>query len=170
MSLNETKQNKSSVLSELEFDDRTRRRAQWEAFAFTVIAENQVEVRNESHADPADHTYRVTVEQRSDGKVRPLHCTCPAFQHHAGDCKHIVAAAIRDVVLGAAVAYVGDRSTEDTADDPIVLADGGRIEEADPDSAERDCVSDDDWCPGPNADDLPCFSCYRARDHGDGEE
>src|SRR6056297_1828761 len=83
-------------LERLDFPTRVAKRAQYEAFEFTVT-DDGVRVRNCSHADPTDHEYTVTVE---DGL--PTACTCPADKRFAGACKHRVAVAIRDPVLAAA--------------------------------------------------------------------
>jgi len=40
-----------SALGELDCTDRVRKRAQRDAFAFTLLGEGQVEVRNESYPD-----------------------------------------------------------------------------------------------------------------------
>jgi hypothetical protein len=86
---------------------RVLKRAQYEAFAFTVDADG-VQVRNHSHADPAAHTYRVTI---ADGL--PATCTCPADDRFDGACKHRIAVAIRRPLLEAALAA-------------SVVADGGQ--------------------------------------------
>lgn len=157
---------KRSGLSDLEFDSRTRKRAEWEAFEYTVIAENQIQVVNGSYgAEKDEHEYTVTVEQDETGRISPLHCSCPAFQQHSGACKHQVATAMHDVVLGAAVAYTRDSETPPAA--PVVLSDGGEVvATADEDEpTETECT--EGWCPGPRdgADDpLPCFDCFRSEE------
>jgi len=86
-------------LDELEPTNRVLKRAQYEAFAFTIDATHEppsVVVRNESHADPSAHEYRVTI---SDGV--PAACECPADEQYNGACKHRVAIAIRDRLLRA---------------------------------------------------------------------
>lgn len=30
-------------------------------------------------------------------------------------------------------------------------------------SDENPCVDGEEWCPGPDADELPCWSCYLVR-------
>lgn len=72
------------------------KRAQYEAFSF-ALHEGDVLVRNESHADPRNHEYRVRIR---DGL--PASCECPADRYHTGPCKHRVAVAIRKPVLDAA--------------------------------------------------------------------
>jgi hypothetical protein len=83
------------VLHELEVRTWPLKRAQYEAFAFSLF-EGDVIVRNESHADPANHEYRVTVE---DGV--PTVCECPADTKYDGACKHRLAVAIRPRILQA---------------------------------------------------------------------
>lgn len=76
----------------MELTQRTRKRAEYEAFTFIPTATG-VRVRNESHAEPTAHEYRVTVR---DGV--PTACTCPADEHGQGACKHRIAVAIRSPV------------------------------------------------------------------------
>lgn len=85
------------VLERLDPSSTVLKRAQYEAFSFTLY-EGDVLVRNESHAEPMNHEYRVTVQ---DGV--PATCECPADRYHSGPCKHRVAVAIRTPVLDAAV-------------------------------------------------------------------
>jgi len=170
MSTNASHPDKSSVLNELEFTDRTRKRAQWEAFAFKIPSENQIRVINESYGHEADeHVYTVTVEYRADGTIVPLYCDCAANMHYDGDCKHMVACAIRPVVLGAAVAYADrDRAADSDEDTLAVLADGGAVVE--PERGEHECVANEKWCPGipqsaespaeVTTDELPCWDCW----------
>lgn len=159
MSTIESTAQKSSVLTELDYTERTRKRAEWEAFAFEIPSENQIRVINESHADPSDHTYSITVEQRPNSTIVPIHCDCPAFMHLSGACKHMVAAAIRRVVLGAAIAYRRDPDTDPS--EPVVLADGGHVIPDDTEVEDDAAECDEEWCPGPDADELPCFECFR---------
>lgn len=72
---------------------RILKRAQYEAFAFSLV-EGGVRVRNESHRNPADHEYDVTV---SDGV--PTDCECPAEAAFEHPCKHRVAIAVRPRIL-----------------------------------------------------------------------
>lgn len=83
-------------LERLETTARIRKRAQYEALAFEAHPDG-VQVRNESHARPAAHTYVVTV---TDGL--PTACTCPGDSRFDAACKHRVAVAIRPPVLRAA--------------------------------------------------------------------
>jgi hypothetical protein len=163
MSTKATTAEKRSGLTDLEFDSLTRKRAEWEAFEFTIECENQITVTNGSYGHKKDdHEYSVTVEQRDEtGRITPLHCDCPAFQYYSGACKHIVATALHNVVLGAAVAYTRDGDTDPAT--PVLLADGGVVTDETAEQEEDDRC-DEDWCPGPRdtADDpLPCFSCFR---------
>ena len=130
----------ANTLRRLETDATTEKRAQYEAFQFALENTGSVRVRNESHADPSDHEYSVDV--RADGT--PTACTCPAYEHYDGACKHMVAVAIREPVHDAAA--VSDDEADDTTED----GDG-----------DNPCVADCERCPGPNsADDrLPCFEC-----------
>lgn len=85
-------------LARLDPSNRVRKRAQYEAFAFSLQA-GDVRVRNESHLDPAKHEYRVAVV---DGL--PVSCTCPADKTAEDPCKHRVAVAIRPKILEIAMA------------------------------------------------------------------
>lgn len=124
-------------------DERTIKRAQWEAFEFEVSA-GVVTVRNASYADPSDHEYRVVVE---DGI--PVACDCTGFQYDSTE-KHLVAVAIREPVLQAA-----------QAGEMAVATDGGAVTTH---GREDDhCRPDDCDCHDWNSDtiELPCWPCYR---------
>lgn len=127
-------------LEQLEFPSRVAKRAQYEAFEFT-ISDDGVVVRNCSHENPADHEYSVTIEEGL-----PAECECPADARFDGACKHRVAVAIREPVLDAAVAGTvaadGGTATEDGCHDKV----------ADDDS---DCDCDD------FRDGFPCWECVR---------
>ena len=82
-------------LTDLEYSSRVLKRAQYEAFAFSLY-EGDILVRNESHADPAAHEYRVTI---ADGQ--PIACECPADERWEQACKHRVAVAVRPAILDA---------------------------------------------------------------------
>jgi len=135
-------------LAKLDVTNRVVKRAQYEAFEFSVDAvTGGVRVRNTSHADPANHEYLVTVQ---DGL--PVNCECPADEHYEGACKHRTAVAIRRPLL-------------DTLQTARLVADGG-VRSGSSDSergpAESDSESDRDDCgcaslPG----DFPCWECYR---------
>ena len=72
---------------------RILKRAQYEALTFEWV-DGDVRVRNESHADPDNHEYVITID---DG--RPIACTCPADAGFDHPCKHRVALAIRRPIL-----------------------------------------------------------------------
>lgn len=89
---------KQPPFAHLDPSNRVCKRAQYEAFAFSLQA-GDVRVRNESHLDPAAHEYRVSVV---DGL--PVSCTCPADEGDDDPCKHRVAVAIRPTILDLAMA------------------------------------------------------------------
>jgi hypothetical protein len=99
-------------LTRLQTNRRTIKRAQYEAFEFSLMTRG-ILVRNASHANPADHEYLVTIR---DGL--PASCECPADEHYEGACKHRVAVAIRRPVLDAAIAaqrvsdHLADRGSD----------------------------------------------------------
>jgi len=126
-----------SLLEVLDADEQVKKRAQWEAFEFTILGDGDVEIVNDSHADADDHTYTVHVE----GGI-PSDCTCPAFEYQPGACKHMVAVAIREPVLEAA-----SREQPVRADGGVTLA-----EFTTGDTDEDGC-----WC---DDHDFPCFDCY----------
>jgi hypothetical protein len=43
-------------------------------------------VQNNSHEDPSEHTYQLFLQ---DGE--PVHCECPSWEYHDGECKHMQA-------------------------------------------------------------------------------
>lgn len=110
-----------NALERLEVDEKTAKRAQYEAFEFELEAPGIIKVVNGSHPEDEldDHTYRVDIE---DGV--PTACECKAFEYHPGDCKHMVAVAIREPVLAAAT----DAPTPADEDgDKRAIADGGQV-------------------------------------------
>ncbi|MFC6904197.1 SWIM zinc finger family protein [Halalkalicoccus tibetensis] len=120
-------------------DEKTVKRAQWEAFSFELEAPGLVLVTNESHEDGSDHSYLVNIETEV-----PCACECPAFEY--GDrspCKHMLAVAIREPVLKAA----------QSRQKPTPMPDGGKDIET--------CQNGQTGCCGPDGDDLPCFECYQ---------
>ncbi|QLH76950.1 SWIM zinc finger family protein [Halosimplex rubrum] len=130
-------------LNQLEFSSRIAKRAQYEAFEFTLVSEG-VQIRNGSHEHPGEHEYLV----RSDDGV-PASCTCPADEHYEGACKHRVAVAIRRPLVDAIATKV---------DPKVVAPDGGRIDTpADP--SENGPVSDEEC--SECLDDFPCWECVR---------
>lgn len=132
----------SEVLELLDADATVEKRASWEAFEFTLLEDDKVEVVNGSHDKPSEHTYTVHVESDI-----PAHCTCPAWEYQEGVCKHMVAVAIREPILEAAGA------------EPTVKTDGGMtVGEGENDHSDKrpdecDCL--------PSFEELPCWSCYR---------
>ncbi len=87
----------SSPLRQLETTSRVIKRAQYEAFEFTIAVDG-VLVRNASYANPDEHEYVVTIEDEL-----PTECECPADANYDGACKHRVAVAIRRPILDVAV-------------------------------------------------------------------
>jgi hypothetical protein len=137
-------------LEALSFSTRVAKRAQYESFTFACVPSGwAIRVRNESHATPTDHEYRVDV----DDSV-PTSCTCPADTNYEGACKHRVAVAIRPPVL--------DRLQQRRAHDPVIT-DGGVIESgtADP-TDESDPNADCSECIG----SFPCWDCFRTGKRG----
>ncbi|MFC7009903.1 SWIM zinc finger family protein [Halalkalicoccus salilacus] len=138
-----------NTLSALEFDASTAKRAQYEAFDFELEAPGLVTVRNESHENADEHSYRVNVKNGV-----PVACECPADMYHDGACKHRVAVAIREPVPEAATEYETDQ-------EPAIITDGGTITErtvpceqrAESRPADCDCL--------PTFEELPCWPCYR---------
>jgi hypothetical protein len=63
-------------------------RAQAEQFSFDVDAPGLVEVTNESHENPADHQYTVSID---DVTKELMACTCPHHVHRNAFCKHMAA-------------------------------------------------------------------------------
>lgn len=52
-----------------------------------VSADDEVyRVANNSHDDPSEHTYQVFL---AEGE--PVHCECPSWEYHEGECKHMQA-------------------------------------------------------------------------------
>jgi SWIM zinc finger len=139
----------TNTIDALEFDASTSKRAQYEAFDFELEAPGLVTVRNESHENADEHSYRVNVE---DGL--PVACECPSDTYHDGACKHRVAVAIREPVLEAASDYERTEESEVATDGGTTVEYSGvseQREESRP--AECDCL--------PTFEDLPCWPCYR---------
>ncbi|ELZ20857.1 zinc finger SWIM domain protein [Halosimplex carlsbadense 2-9-1] len=140
-------------LEHLDFPTRVAKRAQYEAFEFT-LTDGGVVVRNGSHPDPSEHEYRVSV---ADGV--PMACECPADERYEGACKHRVAVAIRRPILDAVAA----------TDRPLA-ADGGSVTSSTTCSASpnEDARSEDEAEPPTDADEcaecfdeFPCWECVR---------
>ena len=79
-----------------DYGDRVAKRAEYEAFEFSLGGPGHIKIRNCSHADPSDHTYIVAVE---NGET--VDCTCPADEYRSGRCKHRVAVESNDALLSA---------------------------------------------------------------------
>lgn len=140
-------------LEQLDFPTRVAKRAQYEAFEFT-LSDGDVVVRNGSHPDPSDHEYRVIVD---DGL--PTNCECPADEHYEGACKHRVAVAIRRPLLNAVAA----------TDRPLA-ADGGSVDSSmtgtgalnDDSHSEDETGATVDAADCPECfDDFPCWEYVR---------
>ncbi len=84
-------------LERLRPKNRVLKRAQYEAFAFALF-DGDVLVRNESHRNPSEHEYLVSIV---DGI--PVRCECPADDQFDGPCKHRTAVAIRPQILDVAM-------------------------------------------------------------------
>ncbi|WP_245634245.1 SWIM zinc finger family protein [Halalkalicoccus paucihalophilus] len=136
------------TLSTLEFDASTSKRAQYEAFDFELEAPGLVTVRNESHENADEHSYRVNVE---DGI--PVACECPSDTYHEGACKHRVAVAIREPVLAAATDYKSTEEQEVATDGGTTVERLGLGQQVEDRPSDCDCI--------PTFEDLPCWPCYR---------
>ncbi len=108
-----------TILERLSPTNRVLKRAQYEALAFSLY-DGDVLVRNESHLNPTDHEYRVTIV---DGI--PTTCECPADKRFEGPCKHRTAIAVRPTIL-------------DVATQMQLVADGGVTTESTPLEPEYD--------------------------------
>ena len=64
--------------SELEVDETAQQHAQTEQFAFDVDAPGMVEVTDESHENPTDHQYTVSIDNVTE---KLMACTCPHHVH-----------------------------------------------------------------------------------------
>ncbi|WP_232703545.1 SWIM zinc finger family protein [Halobacterium wangiae] len=140
-------------VTQLNFSTRVIKRAQYEALEFSIHPEARgVLVRNESHADPENHEYHVTVLNGV-----PSNCECPANAKYSGACKHRVGVAIQPMILEVLARCKPD---------PLgLIADGGtpQPESTDPspevttgEACEDECACAD--LPG----EFPCWECYRS--------
>ena len=139
------------ALARLETTNRVRKRAQYEAFEFSVDRDG-VLVRNGSYADPENHEYLVTV---TDGL--PTDCECPANANYDGACKHRVAVAIRRPVLDAL-----ENLRQTQKPDSALLTDGGPQAET-PDGSEQgeDNAADTTCDCAELPEGFPCWECVR---------
>jgi len=127
-----------SPLEVLEYSDKTAKRAQWEAFEFTLLEDGDVTVVNGSYDKPEEHSYTIHCE----GNI-PTDCTCPAWEYQEGACKHMLAVAIRKPVLNAVTAKP-------------TRADGGAVVE------DRETIdSEDEECECDDLGGFPCWPCVR---------
>lgn len=117
---------------------RVLKRAQYEALEFSLL-DGHILVRNESHANPSEHEYQITIQ---DG--RPVECSCPADANYEGACKHRTAVALRRSILVAAQSM-------------RVRTDGGRRPES---SFEREGSGEDCACKRLR-EGFPCWECVR---------
>ncbi|MFC6614939.1 SWIM zinc finger family protein [Halopenitus salinus] len=132
-----------TLLEQLDPPNRILKRAQYEAFAFSLI-DGDVRVRNESHANPSEHEYRVTIV---DGV--PTRCGCPADAMYDGPCKHRVAIAIRPRILEVATRMQ-------------LVADGGVVPTRGDGTSDHADEVDTDQCTCTDVDnDFPCWECFR---------
>ena len=132
-----------SAFDRLAFTTRVAKRAQYEAFEFSVI-EGGVRVRNCSHDEPAEHEYVVSVE---DGL--PTACECPADDRFDDACKHRVAVAIRKPVMEAVTAT--SVAADGGVDEEVVSESDSDVEDGDPDDCDCDELPDA----------FPCWECVR---------
>ena len=130
-----------SLLERLSPTNRVLKRAQYEAFAFSLY-DGDVLVRNESHLQPGDHEYRVTIV---DGI--PESCECPADKRFDGPCKHRTAIAIQPTIL-------------DVATQMQLVADGGVTIKKAPLGPEEDTSIQECDCQY-LTDDFPCWECVK---------
>lgn len=135
------------------YEANAEQRAKWEAFSFAVRDDGTIEVTNESHENPDDHQYLVSLDDRlEDG------CTCEAAQYFEEDCKHRRAARNHPAIRAAA-----ETATEQFRAEKA-RADGGAAMEAPAEEEDEEtCKNGTKGCGGPesNADgELSCFECY----------
>jgi len=154
----------STPLTHLETTSRVIKRAQYEAFEFTIDVDG-VLVRNASHANPDEHEYVVTVE---DGL--PTECECPADANYDGACKHRVAVAIRRPILDATVDrhLAADGGTpvsadEENSDDPSATPTSTNPAEDEVSSEPpQDATSNANSCECDGLPEgIPCWDCVR---------
>ena len=117
---------------------RVLKRAQYEALEFSLW-DGGILVRNESHANPREHEYQITIK---DG--RPVECSCPADANYEGACKHRTAVALRRPILTA-------------AHEMRARTDGGRRPES---SFEQGDSGEECACERLH-EGFPCWECVR---------
>ena len=101
---------------QLTAEERTERRAQYEAFSFAVPCDGKVNIQNNSYgADEArNHVYTVSVDARGH---EATDCTCPAAEYRPGKCKHQRAVENNAAVMAAAAPDVREADGDTLADD-----------------------------------------------------
>src|SRR6056297_338280 len=129
-----------TLLDRLDPTNRVLKRAQYEAFAFALL-DGDVQVRNESHPNPGNHEYRVTIQ---DGV--PVACECPADETYDGACKHRVAIAIRPRILKIVA-------------NMQLVADGGSVDDHPPSAEPEDDPPEN--CDCNDLGEFPCWECVR---------
>ncbi|PAU79743.1 hypothetical protein CK500_16030 [Halorubrum salipaludis] len=161
------------VVTQLDFTSKTAKRVAWEAWEFSVAGPYQVRVTNAAYGvEKSAHSYVVGIEQW-DGLPVPAECECPADVHREPDCKHKVALATVGgrAVLDAATSHEptspassSDGTAGRTTAADVLQTDGGVVAEDFTENENTRCLGGTEWCPGPDAEALPCFSCYRGDD------
>lgn len=99
MSTDDTASNNSGGMTSGEGQTDRERRAEHEAFEFSIPVAGRVRVENFSHDDVDEHEYVVDVE---DGTA--IWCTCPDHEHRNIRCKHMIAVEDRPAIMAAASA------------------------------------------------------------------
>ena len=168
MSTNDTTADKS-IVEELNFGSKTRKRATWEAWEFSIEAPHLVRVTNASYGvKKDDHSYLVGVED-GDGLLVPSECECPADKYNEEyDCKHKVALATvgGPVVLEASVncptpSGNPERSNASTLSDKLRADGGATTEGVSKKSKSLDGAEPDECDCAELSDDFPCWPCVR---------
>ena len=152
--------NSADALRQLAPTTRVLKRAQYEAFEFSIRTDG-IHIRNTSYADPENHEYLVTLSEEI-----PATCTCPADARFEGACKHRVAVAIRGPVLAAArdmtekqiAADGGERGAVTSRKSSI----GGTPHSEDDTPAGSGDVEPSEDCECDGLDGFPCWACVDA--------
>ncbi|WP_266083383.1 SWIM zinc finger family protein [Haladaptatus caseinilyticus] len=99
----------------LQNDQTPQNRAQAEQFSFDVDAPGLVEVTNESHENPEENQYTVSID---DVTEKLMACTCPHHAHRNAFCKHMAAVehATDDGMLDAFSSKDDDDTEPDNCD------------------------------------------------------
>ncbi|REA00518.1 hypothetical protein DEQ92_19810 [Haloferax sp. Atlit-6N] len=129
-----------SLLARLSPTKRVLKRAQYEAFEFSLL-DGDVLVHNASHADPENHEYNVRIVNGV-----PDACECPADEKYTGPCKHRVAVAIRRPIL-------------DAVEQMQIVADGGVVSNEQSKAEVDDDATPDDCDCELLDNDFPCWVC-----------